>query len=62
MNLIAGTSTQTGRVVKARLDRGTDQRGVKVSKKELEALNLKPHEFHGECGITPSRPNGVRDD
>ena len=60
VNLIAGTSTKTGLVVKARLDRRTYKRGVKVSKKELEALNLKPHEFHGEWNytITPQRCPG----
>ena len=60
VNLIAGTSTKTGLVVKARLDRRTYKCGVKVSKKELEALNLKPHEFHGEWNytITPQRCPG----
>jgi hypothetical protein len=43
-------------IVKARLDRRTYKRGIKVSKREIQALNLQPHEFHGEWNytITPS--------
>lgn len=52
VNLIARTTTKTGLTVKARLDRGTYQRGIKVSKKELQALNIKPHGFHGEWNYT----------
>ncbi len=43
INLIAGTSTETRLVVKTRLDRRAYKRAVKVFKKELEALDLKPH-------------------
>lgn len=52
VQLIAGTTTKTGLLVKARLDRSTYQRGVKVSKEEMQALNLKPHDFHGEWNYT----------
>ena len=52
VNLIAGTTTKSGLIVKARLDRRTYKRGVKVPKKELQALNLKPHDFHGEWNYT----------
>jgi hypothetical protein len=57
VNLIAGTTTKTGLIVKARLDHRTYKRGVKVSKEQMQALNLKPHEFHGEWNYTiaPSR-------
>jgi hypothetical protein len=34
------------------LDRRTYKRGIKVSTKELQALNLKPHDFHGEWNYT----------
>jgi hypothetical protein len=52
VQLIAGTTTKTGLLVKACLDRRTYKRGVKVSKKEMQALNLKPHDFHGEWNYT----------
>lgn len=52
VNLIAGTTTKTGLTVKARLDRRTYKRGIKVTKKEMQELNLKPHEFHGEWNYT----------
>ena len=52
VNLIAGTTTKTGLTVKARLDRRTYQRRVKVTRKEIKALNLKPHDFHGEWNYT----------
>ena len=61
VNLIAGTTTKTGLIVKARWDRRTYKRGVKVSQKGREVLNLKPMSFM-ENRITPSRPNAVRDD
>ena len=48
VNLIAGTTIEAGLTAKARCDRRTYKRGVNVIKKELKALNLKPHDFHGE--------------
>jgi transposase len=52
VNLIAGTKTRTGLTVKARLDRNTYDRGIKVSKLEMKNIKLKPHEFHGEWNYT----------
>lgn len=54
VNLIAATTTKTGLVVKARLDRRTYKRGVKVSKEEMKRLNIKRHDFHGEWNYTIS--------
>jgi transposase len=54
VNLIAATTTKTGLVVKARLDRRTYERGVKVPKEEMKKLNLERHEFHGEWNYTIS--------
>ena len=50
--VIAGTTTKDGLTVKVRLDRRTYRRGIKVSKKEMKALNLKSHDFHGEWNYT----------
>jgi hypothetical protein len=52
VNLIAGTTTKAGLTVKVRLDRRMYKRGIKVSKKEMQAVNLKPHDFHGEWNYT----------
>jgi transposase len=57
VNLIAGTTTKAGLTVKVRLDRRKYRRGIKVSKKEMDAINLQPHDFHGEWNytITPKK-------
>jgi transposase len=52
VNLIAGTTTKAGLTVKVLLDRRTYKRGIKVSKKEMQALNLKSHDFNGEWNYT----------
>jgi hypothetical protein len=52
VSLIAGTATKTGLTVKACLDRRTYRRGIKVSKKEMQALSIAPHDFHGEWNYT----------
>jgi len=52
VNLIAGTTTKAGLTVKVRLDRRTYERGIKISKKEMQALKLTFHDFHGEWNYT----------
>lgn len=59
VNLIAGTETQAGLTVKARLDRRIYQRGIKVSAHEAKALELEPHPYTAS-GITPSNHSGLR--
>jgi hypothetical protein len=46
------THYSAGLKVRARLDRGDYPRGIKVSDKELKAVPLTPHEFHGEWNYT----------
>jgi len=51
INLIAGTTTPTGLIVRAELDTSTYPRGVKVPDREMRELmkhHVSPHEFHGE--------------
>jgi hypothetical protein len=43
LGYIRGTTTKTGLTVKARLDEGTYKKGQKVTREELEKLNLKAH-------------------
>ena len=50
--LIAATKTKTGLKVKSRLDTGKYPKGVKVSKEEFAAIDLKPAMFHGEWNYT----------
>lgn len=52
VNLIASTTTKGGLTVKVRLDKNKYQRGIKISKKEMERIALKPHVFHGEWNYT----------
>ena len=52
VDLIASTKTQSGLVVKARLDKKKYKIGVKVPRKEIEGLNIKRHKFHGEWNYT----------
>src|ERR1039457_1782890 len=48
---IAATATKTGLTVKAALDTGTYEKGIKISDKEMKALEQRSsrrHDFHGE--------------
>ena len=48
VQLIAGTTTKKGLKIKADRDEGYYPVGVKTSNKELAAVSLTHHEFHGE--------------
>jgi hypothetical protein len=52
VNLIAATTTKTGLKVKARLDKKTYHRGIKVTDFEFKKLNIQKHDFHGEWNYT----------
>jgi len=52
IDLIASTKTKTGLTVEARMDKRTYRKGIKVSKEEVEDLNVKRHAFHGEWNYT----------
>ena len=48
---IAATTTTTGLTVQAALDTGTYPKGIKISDKEMKALeqrSIRRHAFHGE--------------
>ena len=59
VNLIAATKTKAGLTVKVRFDKRVYKRGIKVTPEEIEKLNLKNHNFHGEWNYTikPHRQN-----
>ena len=52
VQLIASTTTRTGLNIKCTIDPNTYPAGVKVSDADMAALNLAPHEFHGEWNYT----------
>jgi Rhodopirellula transposase DDE domain len=52
VNLIGTTKTKSGLRVKARLDTRKYPTGVEISDDIMNALNLKPHSFHGEWNYT----------
>jgi len=56
VNLISATTTQTGLKVRAELDTNSYPPGSKVSKKQIEEINIRPDSFHGEWNYT-IRPN-----
>jgi hypothetical protein len=48
VSLIGSTTTSTGLTVRAALDTERYATGIKVSDEELAAVQLTPHEFHGD--------------
>jgi hypothetical protein len=62
VNTIAATSTRTGLTVRAELDPGSYDTGVKVSDEQMDGLPLDRHEWHGDWNYTlrpePPRPPG----
>jgi transposase len=52
VNLIAGTTTGKGLVVHSQIDDQSYPTGVKVSDKEISALNLHRDKFHGDWNYT----------
>jgi hypothetical protein len=54
VNLIAGTTTRAGLVVKAALDTKHYDTKIQVRDEELAKVRLKPRQFHGEWNYTIS--------
>jgi hypothetical protein len=52
VNLIAGTTTNTGLKVYARLDDQIYERGLDVTDEQLAAINITRHPFHGDWNYT----------
>jgi hypothetical protein len=52
VNLIAATTTQTGLTVRCQLDTAPYPAGLKVSDREMAAIQLQPDDFHGEWNYT----------
>jgi hypothetical protein len=54
INLIASTSTSTGLKLYARLDDRSYERGIDVTDKQLNTVNITRHSFHGDWNYTIS--------
>ena len=52
VELAAATTTSTGLKVRAEWDDAVYEKGIKVSDKEIKALPVTPHVFHGEWNYT----------
>ena len=52
VNLIAATTTRNGLIVKAALDAGTYETGIKVTDEHMASLALTRAEFHGDWNYT----------
>jgi hypothetical protein len=58
VNLIASTTTAKGLKIQAELDRAIYPTGLKVSDQELETVNIKKADFHGEWNYSILPNNG----
>jgi len=54
VQLIAATTTDAGLKVRAELDENKYPKGVRITDAQLAAVNLTPHDFHGEWNYTIS--------
>jgi transposase len=52
IRLISSTTTESGLTVTAIPDTNTYEKGIKISDKELAALNVRREDFHGEWNYT----------
>lgn len=52
VNLIAGTTTRTGRKIEAELDTNAYSKGIHVTDEELEKIKIERADFHGEWNYT----------
>jgi hypothetical protein len=52
VKLIAGTSTQAGLTIEAKLDTNSYPKGIKISDEELERVRIQRADLHGEWNYT----------
>jgi transposase len=52
VNLIAATTTRTGLRVQSALDPNSYESGIRISKQQMEELNIRRDDFHGEWNYT----------
>ena len=52
VSLIGSTRTREGLRVRAELDTNTYEKGIKVTKQEMESVRLTKDKFHGDWNYT----------
>lgn len=52
VDLIANTTTETGLKAHAALDEGYHPTGIKITDRQIKALPLRPHDWHGNWDYT----------
>ena len=52
VNLIGSTKTEEGLKIRCELDTNTYPKGIKISDGQMEKVELKKHEFHGDWNYT----------
>ena len=52
VNLIAGTTTETGLRVRSEIDKRSYPQAVKVTDAQMGQIDLTPHDFHGDWNYT----------
>jgi hypothetical protein len=57
IDLISNTTTATGLTVHAELDTGAYPTGARYTKKQVDALPITRHSFHGEWNYTVRPPD-----
>ena len=62
VNLIAATTTRTGLTVQAALDTEPYPKGIKITDEQMNALDITPHDFHGDWNYTINPRNGPNRD
>ncbi|MCP4113437.1 MAG: ISAzo13 family transposase, partial [Desulfobacteraceae bacterium] len=48
VNLISNTTTKSGLNIEVGIDKNEYKKGIKVSDKEMNTLNIEKDDFHGE--------------
>jgi hypothetical protein len=59
VNSIAATTTRTGLTVRAQLDSSTYATGVQISDRQMDALAVTRHAWHGDWNYTLHHPSAA---
>ena len=62
VQLIGATTTDTGLKVYCELDANLYPKGIKVTEREMQTINIARHDFHGEWNYTVSSLSNCRVD
>ena len=60
VNLIGATRTRSGLRIKARLDPGRYEKGLKITNRQMQAIHIEPHRVHPQWNYTIGPRTGHR--